>query len=276
MGLRKRLKSWGIDHGIDVARTASPDRICAFINQLTPVSTNHPLVRVGSAGDGGYLLPDDLEGAAACFSPGVKDNSDFELDLAGRGIHSFLADYSVEKPPSSSPYFDFVKKYVGPFDVGNFISMNSWVQSKSPDNGDLILQMDIEGHEFQTIAAMDNQIMRRFRIMAVEFHWMNRIFSNNFLEYAELVFGRIGQYFDVVHIHPNNCLPVAVCRGIAVPPVMEFTFLRKDRWDTAGPPLRFPHPLDQPNKSGMPDLELPAVWRPGAQGGGGVAETRSR
>ena len=44
-----------------------------LIKALRPVQTKIRLIRVGGANDGGYLIPDDLEGIAACFSPGVAD-----------------------------------------------------------------------------------------------------------------------------------------------------------------------------------------------------------
>jgi hypothetical protein len=40
--------------------------------------TDVPLIRLGADGDGGYLVPDDLEDVAACFSPGVDDRASFE------------------------------------------------------------------------------------------------------------------------------------------------------------------------------------------------------
>jgi len=38
-----------------------------FFNLVKPVKTNHDLIRVGGQVDGGYLIPDDLEGIETCF-----------------------------------------------------------------------------------------------------------------------------------------------------------------------------------------------------------------
>jgi len=77
-------------------QATSRAEVLAFLKKIRPMTTNIPLIRVGSADDGGYLVPDDLEGIKICFSPGVAQQSDFELAMAQRGITCFMADYSVD------------------------------------------------------------------------------------------------------------------------------------------------------------------------------------
>jgi hypothetical protein len=57
--------------GVAVAKQTDRDTARRLVHRLHPVVTTHPLIRVGAHGDGGYLVPDDLDGIAACFSPGV-------------------------------------------------------------------------------------------------------------------------------------------------------------------------------------------------------------
>ena len=52
--------------------------LSSLIEILKPVAINKRFIRLGANADGGYLLPDDLEGVAACFSPGVADCVKFE------------------------------------------------------------------------------------------------------------------------------------------------------------------------------------------------------
>lgn len=52
----------------------------SFIANLRVIDVK--LTRIGSSNDGGYLVPDDLDGIKSCFSPGVANNSDFEFDLS--------------------------------------------------------------------------------------------------------------------------------------------------------------------------------------------------
>lgn len=89
-----------IADGIYVEKTTPVDRLNDLAIKLWPVKTRFPLIRIGSENDGGYLIPNDLYGITACFSPGVDINSSFEKELLKReGIPSHLADYSVDAPP---------------------------------------------------------------------------------------------------------------------------------------------------------------------------------
>ena len=50
------------------------------------------------------------------------------------------------------------------------------------------------------------------------------------------------------------------CNGVAIPPIMEFTFLRKDRITQKGKNLSFPHKLDRANLAQYDDFALPKCW----------------
>ena len=62
-----------------------------FIKNLSPKAVGHDLIRIGCDTDGGYLIPDDLEGIQACFSSYGTENSSFEKMLVVRyGIKPFI------------------------------------------------------------------------------------------------------------------------------------------------------------------------------------------
>lgn len=99
-------------HGIPVAlRTDGPSVRSLFTCQH-PLATGHPLIRLGSQGDGCYLVLEDLESIAAYFSPGVDDRASFESSLIQRGIPCYLDDGSVDRAPIALPLVHFAKKCV--------------------------------------------------------------------------------------------------------------------------------------------------------------------
>lgn len=232
----------------------------ALIDRLAPHATSVPLVRLGPRGDGGYLIPDDLADIEACFSPGVALVSGFERACADRGMQVFMADRSVDRPAESHPSFHFAKRYVGATSNEDFMTIDEWVaNSPVQSQSDLILQIDIEGFEYESFLAMSDGLMRRFRIIVGEFHQLNQLWNRPFFSLASSAFEKILQTHVCVHIHPNNDVPVFDRWGLAIPPLAEFTFLRKDRVHGAKRAQVFPHPLDSDNAPN-PHYPLPRRW----------------
>lgn len=231
-----------------------------LINRLRPVKTNFELVRIGPNGDGGYLLPNDLENIEALFSPGVGKISGFENQCTKFGMKVFLADKSVDAPAISNENFIFDKKFIGATVNEDFLTVDEWVnKSNLSDKLDLMLQMDIEGYEYEALFSLSNKLMDRFRIIVLEFHELNLLFSKPFFDKFSTVFDKILQTHECVHIHPNNCCKSFKKGDIEIPPVMEFTFLRKDRIKEKTYAMSFPHDLDVDAAEGK-SMILPKCW----------------
>ncbi|MFM7264392.1 MAG: FkbM family methyltransferase [Cyanobium sp.] len=232
-----------------------------MIQQLKPVDTGVELIRLGPRGDGGYLLPDDLNGIAACFSPGVHTQIAFDTDIANRGVRVHLADASVTAPEGMTTNMSFLPKYVGSVNNETTIPMDDWVRhAEEVGDHDLMLQMDIEGAEYEVLMSMSEALLKRHRIIAVEFHMLQHLWNPGFFFLARAAFQRLLASHYCVHIHPNNFCGVFKRGGIEIPVVMEFTFHRKDRLrGTAKPIARLPHPLDADNKD-KPPITLPSYW----------------
>ncbi|MES2467132.1 MAG: FkbM family methyltransferase [Verrucomicrobiota bacterium] len=234
-------------------------RISSLLHSLHPVSCSKPLIRLGADSDGGYLVPDDLDGIVACFSPGVSDNSGFELSLAERGIPIFLADASVDAPAVKHEKFHFQKKFVGGATHGDFVTLEDWIEScLRGGDGDLLLQMDIEGFEYESILATSGDAIRRFRIIVIEFHFLDRLFSEPCFELYAKVFEKLLLTHRCVHIHPNNVCGTIRVGKFEIPQMAEFTFYGNDRILNADFVSNYPHPLDQDNVPENPHVILPA------------------
>lgn len=263
-GIRQALgnvltKALGLVRSYPTRLTDEPD-VRSLIRSLRPYSTEASLIRLGPDSDGGYLVPDDLRGIEACFSPGVAFASGFEMDCAQLGMMVFMADGSVDKPSLSHQLFHFTKKFVGATTSETFITMDQWVETSLPNStSELLLQIDIESGEYEAFLSTSDALMRRFRIIVVEFHQLDKLFSKPFFDIANSAFRKILQSHSCVHIHPNNCCGSVKVQGLHVPRVVEITFLRTDRVRGSSPAREFPNPLDRDN-TGLAPLPLPPVW----------------
>ena len=248
--------------GVNAFPTSATDqnKLQSLLHKLYPIACNKNLIRLGPKGDGGYLVPDDLVGIEACFSPGVGLISGFEKDCAELGMKVFLADKSIDKPADQHELMYFTKKFVGTTSNNDFMTLDSWVASSLPTkNSDLLLQIDIEGYEYEVFLSVSDVLMRRFRAIIAEFHKLDQLFSMPFYTLAGRVFDKILQTHSCVHIHPNNCCGSLQKNKITIPRTMEFTFLRNDRIERTSYQQVFPNPLDCDNTPN-PTLTLPKCW----------------
>jgi len=256
------LREWGfIAPGFNLTSQTAPEDLLKLIRKLRPQNCGIDLIRIGGAGDGGYLVPDDFNGIEYCFSPGVNTISDFENQLADRGIKSFLADYSVDAPPILRPEFTFDKKFLGSTNNDKFMTLAFW-KNKYLNNyaQDLILQMDIEGSEYEVILNAPDELLDQFRIVVIEFHSLQMLFEPIMFRILSACFEKLLKSFYVVHIHPNNCGDVVRRGNVEVPMGMEFTFLNKKRVGTTMPIHTFPNKLDKPNNPTGRNIRLPDCW----------------
>lgn len=225
----------------------------AIFRSLTPMSKAGALIPFGGPGDGQYLVPDDLDGLEALFSPGVADRKSFEDEFVLRlGIQAHLMDASTDVDRLKTPLLEkqtFLKKWLEPERSSNSVSLEEWVQEMAPGKSDLALQMDIEGAEYRNLAKAPRPLLRRFRIIVIELHGLGRLGQQpaRFIRENGRAIAALTADHKVVHAHPNNNSRVFSFSTppYEVPDVVEFTLLRKDRvrnWQGATPsPYETPH-----------------------------------
>jgi len=250
--------------------TLVPDQTAIFIRDFADHFVSVDLVRIGANGedgencDGGYLLPEIFSRVSHCFSPGVEYTASFESELSKvYGIKSFMADASVNSAPGQNNDFVFIKKFLGNRSHGDFITLRDWINtSLDGTERDLILQMDIEGGEYDVLTFESEVTLSRFAVIIIEFHYLENLFQKLFLQMVSSIFEKLYQNFSICHVHPNNYVGLAQYNGIDVPKVMEVTFIRNDflREFSNERGINLPHPLDRKNSAKNDDLLMPEIW----------------
>tara|TARA_B100000780_G_scaffold165175_1_gene115472 strand:+ start:367 stop:1173 length:807 start_codon:yes stop_codon:yes gene_type:complete len=215
-----------------------------FLKRNRPITTEYDLIRVGGTQDGGYLIPNDLKGIKYCYSPGVDVTSDFELDLYEKfNIHSYLSDFSVDKPGIDCDGFKFQKKFLDSKTNKTNDTLSDWIRKENNDD-EMILQMDVEGFEYDVLIETSSEVLKKFRIILIEFHSFNKIYSEFGFRTIKSIFDKLNKNFYIVHIHPNKCCGYSETKGLKTPNTIEYTFLRKDRVKYKKNNEKFPHELD--------------------------------
>lgn len=245
----------------------SAKKIDDLLRLIKPVNIQDQLIRVGSKFDGGYVLPNKFENISACFSPGVGQKNDFDIEIADKGIEVFMCDASVEELPEKHPKINFEKKFLGSKNTEKEINVNDWINSKNI-SGDLLLEMDIEGAEYECIETISRENLNRFKIMVIEFHFLDNWWLKNSYDKYLKILEKLNKNHQVVHLHPNTaCGFFKVNKKFKSPLVLEITYMRKDSIENieSKENISLPHNEDNFNiKPVLFDLQnqsqLPTYW----------------
>lgn len=264
MNIKPTIRKWAWKRGYFMEKAIKGSEAAAFITRFRENYVSVELARFGGNGDGGYLLPPFLNEVKYCFSPGVDRTASFESQLSAEyGITSFMADASVDAPPFPDNNFKFIQKFLGSETRGEFITLSDWVsQSIDTDQAPKILQMDIEGAEYEVLTHENEDTLASFSAIIVEFHGLQNIFERNFFRMLNGVFNKMYKNFNICHVHPNNCAMPVQWQGVYVPPVIEVSFIRHDIAERFANDSRvtLPHPLDFTNVTSHPDFAMPELW----------------
>lgn len=222
------------------------------------------LIRIGAAHDGGYLVPNVLSEMDFCFSPGVGDLADFEKQLVDDfNIECFLCDASVEHSPVNSEKITFQKKFLGVRNDEKTVTLKKWVSDSTIGRfGRSILQMDIEGGEYEVLAFEDVSTLNMFSLILIEFHNLDTWGQGGMLQIINGIFEKLFENFLICHIHPNNYGGTWVWEGVDTPRVIEVTFVNKNIINLLHPTAKVvnPHKFDQHNEPSIDVVSLPKEW----------------
>jgi hypothetical protein len=250
---------------------------------LAPVVVGD-LVRVGSANDGGYVIPLSLiEKSEIVVSFGLSDNWSFEEQF--KKINPCVRIHAYDHTVSGSVFGlsllrGILKLPFGKLPAGNlsrrwtlFSSYHRFFTKDSrhfrervnsrPDihrgatpsiafqrarSDRIFLKVDIEGDEYQIINDLIKYV-DRIDGLVIEFHQTGEKRSL-FIESVRL----LQLVYDIVHLHANNFGPVGVDD---LPEALELTFAKKSNLDHHPKRDRLPLPtLDAPNNPCKPDFQI--------------------
>lgn len=213
-------------------------KLCDFFLLKKP-KVNY--IRLGREHDGGYILVDDFhESNGIVYSLGIADDISFDKDLANRGYEVYMYDNSIECPPEEHGLFHFFKYGIGC--GANLHTLDDiLIENNHLTNKNMILKMDIEGFEYETIYDIDEVNLQRFSQIIIEFH--DIISYNNLLIFP--VLEKLNKYFQCVHIHGQDVAPIVrIGSDKILPNYIEATYLNKSKYEFTNDKCILPLPID--------------------------------
>lgn len=256
--LLRIFRNWGWVGSLERATVAT--ELIELLSAIQLSTFKVELARVGGDNDGGYLVPVAQMPFNRCFSPGVGLSVEFEKALAKDGTFCHLLDASVDDPGLSRESFEFQNKFLGVASNVKELSMEDWIKPYVRDDEKIILQMDIDGAEYEILASTERSILRIFSVIIIEFHNLHRLMDSSHFPLISSVFKKMLREFNIVHMHVNNCAKSHRFKQMQIWPVVEFTFLKKEYCTDSEEGLKIPHPLDQPNILGRKNFVISKEW----------------
>lgn len=230
----------------------------AILAELQPVALeNCTFKRFGSANDGGYLMCENLiEPLDAGYSYGVGTNDDWGCEVSRRyhvSVHEYDC-FDPARPTCNGGTFVFHDECVGDRSGYKKSRFFDTLENQIRKNGDtgrrLIIKMDIEGAEWDTLLAAPDELLASISQITMEMHGYNDL---KILE----VIRKLKRNFYLVNLHFNNWS----CTSKAAP-LLAWAY--QTHWvnkhigvpDPAAPVPAPMSPLNAPDSPTWPDCQL--------------------
>jgi len=236
-------------------------RIRHYFRVMEPTEAKWDFCRLGREQDGGYIMLDDFKGRKIAYSFGISDDVSWDKDAAERGMDVYMYDHTIEGLPEEHPRFHWQKiGLAGIYDeaVPELKSLPMLLEENGHQKeSKMILKMDIEGAEWETLANADADLLGRFSQIAFEMHDLHKVeLEGVMLEGLR----RLNETHAPVHIHGNNRSRYIMHDGLVLPEVIESTWLNRREYDLKPSNKVFPTELDMVNYERRPDIML-GCWR---------------
>jgi hypothetical protein len=214
------------------------------MDTLIPYETPFKKVRIGSKGDGGYVVVDNgLTEYDTLISMGICDDNNFEVEFNSfSNAYIQQYDFSIENPPLHIENSDFFKTKVE--SVKDIVSHQ--VNKK-------FLKMDIEGSEWSLLPTMN---LDEYEQIVIELHMYGHPFEKMINSIECLT-----KNHKVVHVHANNSgFPIYYLnkknRISMMFNLLEVTLLRSDVCEFSVNKTSYPTELDVPCNKDKPEWDL--------------------
>ena len=240
--------------------TAAPasDIRAALLEELKPVTLkNCDLKRYGGPNDGGYLMCGNLvQGIQTLYSYGIDTEDNWGCQLSRQlnvPVHQYDC-FTEERPQCEKGLFVFHDECVGTrtetIDGNRFDTLPNQIARNHDTTSRLIVKIDIEGAEWDSLLATPDAVLDRIEQMPMELHGVD---EPRFLDLVR----RLKTRFYLVNLHFNNY----GCNAESAPmPSRAYQVLwvnkRVGVLDPDAPVPAPPSPLNAPDGPDLPDCQI--------------------
>ena len=208
--------------------------------------------RLGSQGDGGYVILDDENlFDTVLYSYGIGDNDSFDHDFRKRyGVTVQQYDFSIA-PPAEKDGVTFHQQGISHEKTHNCNTLQAHLDQNGDSHKRIFLKIDVEGAEWLALLHTPESVLKQCNQIAVELHDLSGCGRTS--HYPDVtqaqkihMLEKITKHFHCWHVHANNYASIHIVDGFKVPDVLEVTFINRALYAVEGNALGyFPTKYDQ-------------------------------
>ena len=208
------------------SNTVKVEELKSIMDCLQIKSCKYPFVRIGNHGDGGYVCVDLGLKYDVIYGFGVGNNYNFEIEFVSKfgtdNCKCYLYDPTVDltNVPNN---FKFFKLGLDSCKYGEYDTLDN-ITNETNLTQNQFLKMDIENYEWMSL--LKSKTLNKYKQIVLEIHNLHnyRVLPKYKIQCLEL----LNTYFDLVHVHANNCAKSIILDDYYFHTVLELTFIRKD------------------------------------------------
>ena len=139
-------------------------------------------ILLGVKSDGCYVLLDDFDNIRIAYSFGIGKKIQFDTVLADKGINVYMYDHTIDSLPYNHTNFHWKKLGLcGKSRKNkNLTNLEQLIYENGHSNEkDMILKIDIEHWEWESINELNEDTLRQFKYIAIEYHFKDENRFNN-------------------------------------------------------------------------------------------------
>jgi hypothetical protein len=223
--VRQKLNKTLIYFGFEFSRRISETKLREALEFLRPRDFEGELIRVGPSSDGGYVVPSEIGKVDFLLSPGSNGQWDFEKAFfKSFNVPSIILDTVEKKPHDLEPPHQFINTWIGSSNSAGIQTLSTVLSNRLSKEGSFVLQMDIEGMEYESILALEDAHLKRSRVMIVELHYLENLMNPEFVKYVFVPFmTKLMTYHEIVFINGNTYNEILSYKSMKWPRVLEIT-----------------------------------------------------
>jgi hypothetical protein len=203
------------------------------------------------------MVDQGLENVAV-YNFGVGSEVSWDQDMANRLCVVYQYDHTIVEPPKVHGAVKYYKLGLAPKTEGEFTSLADAVKFTANNHqADMILNIDIEGAEWDVLPALGDDDLAPFSQIVIELHDLLKFVTDDgFRHTVNDAIARLTADHTIVHVHANNYGQRGIAGQVMGFDVLELTLVRSGEWQFSPFRSSFPSEFDAPNNPDKPEYPL--------------------